>query len=50
MPSISFKNRITRYYLISTALLVFSVFFAVYYSVKVGVYSDIERDLKIEVE
>lgn len=50
MPSISFKNRITRYYLISTALLIFSVFFAVYYSVKVGVYSDIERDLKIEVE
>lgn len=50
MPSISFKNRITRYYLISTALLIFAVFFVVYYSVKVGVYSDIERDLKIEVQ
>lgn len=50
MPTISFKNRITRYYLISTALLIFAVFFVVYYSVKVGVYSDIERDLKLEVQ
>lgn len=50
MASISFKNRITRYYLLSTALLIFAVFFAVYYSVKVGVYSDIERDLKIEIQ
>lgn len=50
MSSISFKNRITRYYIISTALLIFAVFFAVYYSVKVSVYSDIDRDLQSEIE
>ncbi|WP_432671296.1 sensor histidine kinase [Flavobacterium sp. SM2513] len=50
MSTVSFKNRITLYYIVSTALLIFAVFFFVYYSVKVSVYSDIDRDLQLEIE
>jgi signal transduction histidine kinase len=50
MPTVSFKNRIARYYIVSTALLIFAVFFVVFYSVKVSVYSDIDRDLQAEVK
>lgn len=50
MAAISFKNRIARYYIVSTALLIFAVFCAVYYSVKVSVYNDIDRDLQVEIE
>ena len=50
MSYISFKNRIALYYIVSTALLICAVFLVVYYSVKVSVYSDIDRDLKLEVE
>jgi signal transduction histidine kinase len=49
MPTVSFKNRIARYYIVSTALLIFAVFFVVFYSVNVSVYSDIDRDLQAEV-
>ena len=50
MPTVSFKNRIARYYIGSTALLIFVLFFGVFYSVKVSVYNDIDRDLQTEVE
>jgi signal transduction histidine kinase len=50
MPVLSFKNRIARNYIVSTALLIFAVFFVVYYGVKVSVYNDIDRDLQAEVE
>ncbi|CAM3940319.1 cell wall metabolism sensor histidine kinase WalK [Flavobacterium antarcticum] len=50
MTTISFKNRIARYYIVSTALLIFAVFFAVYYSVKARVYSAIDKDLQVEME
>lgn len=50
MPTVSFKNRIARYYIISTAFLIFVVFVAVYYSVKASVYNDIDKDLQLEVE
>ncbi|MDD3005098.1 ATP-binding protein [Flavobacterium sp.] len=50
MPSISFKDRITRYYIVSTALLILAVFLVVFYSVTASVYSDIDRDLQLEIE
>lgn len=50
MSAISFKYRIVRYYIITTALLIFAVFFAVYYSVKVSVYNRIDRDLQVEIK
>ncbi len=50
MPKFSIKNRIARYYIVSTALLIFVVFFVIYYGVKVSVYNDIDRDLQTEVE
>lgn len=50
MSTSSFKNRITRYYIVSTALLILAVFLAVYYSVNVSVYNDIDRDLQLEIQ
>lgn len=50
MPKFSIKNRIARYYIVSTALLIFAVFVVVYHSVKVSVYNDIDRDLQAEIE
>ena len=50
MMHLSFKNRIARYYIVSTALLIFAVFFVVFYSVKVSVYNGIDRDLQVEIE
>jgi signal transduction histidine kinase len=50
MSALSFKNRIARYYIVSTALLIFAVFIVVYFGVKVSVYNDIDRDLEAEIE
>lgn len=50
MDTISFKDRIARYYIVSTALLIFAVFFVVYYGVKVSVYNGIDRDLTAEIK
>ncbi|WP_417369734.1 ATP-binding protein [Flavobacterium beibuense] len=47
--SFSFRNRIAFYYIVSTALLVFAVFVVIYFTVRQSVYSDVERDLSIEV-
>jgi signal transduction histidine kinase len=50
MFQLSFKNRIAFNYIITTGLLVFVVFFSIYYSVKISVYSHINTDIKSEVE
>lgn len=50
MSTISFKNRVARYYIVSTALLIFAVFVAVYFTVRASVYSDIDNDLQVEIE
>ncbi len=50
MFQLSFKNRIAFYYIITTGLLIFVVFFSIYYSVKISVYSHINTDINIEVE
>ena len=50
MYSLSFKNRIASYYIITTALLIFVVYFTIYSIVKYNVYSDVNNDIMIEVE
>lgn len=50
MFSFSFKNRIAFNYIVTTALLVFVVFFAIYIMVKFSVYDHINKDISIEVE
>ena len=49
MQQLSFKNRIAYNYLISTALLIFVVFFVIYYIVRFSVYIKVNNDIKIEV-
>ncbi|NDI99957.1 HAMP domain-containing protein [Flavobacterium sp. LaA7.5] len=49
MFKLSYKNRIAFYYIISTALFIFSVFLVLYNSVKAGVYNDLESDITTEV-
>lgn len=49
MKPLSFKNRIAFYYIITTGLLIFVVFFSIYSIVKISVYSHINDDLKSEV-
>ncbi|HSN48403.1 MAG TPA: ATP-binding protein [Flavobacterium sp.] len=49
MRPFSFKNRIAFYYIITTGLLIFVVFFSIYSIVKISVYSHITDDIKIEV-
>ncbi len=49
MQQLSFKNRIASNYLISTALLIFVVFFVIYYIVRFSVYIKVNNDIKIEV-
>ena len=49
MQQLSFKNRIASNYLISTALLIFVVFFVIYYIVRFSVYIKVNNDIQIEV-
>ena len=49
MNKISFRNRISLYFITSTALLVFLVFAVLYFIVRAGVYNDLENDLLTEV-
>lgn len=46
---LSFKNRIALYYIISTALLVFVVFFGVHSAVKYIVFKDVVTDIEKEI-
>ena len=50
MFRLSFKNRIAFYYLLSTAIIVFAVFIAIYLVVSTSVILDINRDLNLEIE
>ena len=50
MPQFSFKNRIASYYIITTALLIFVVFFVIYSIVKFSVYNHLNNDINSEVE
>jgi signal transduction histidine kinase len=49
MKPLSFKNRIASYYIITTALLIFAVFFVIFAIVKYSVYSNVNKDIKKEV-
>jgi signal transduction histidine kinase len=49
MRPFSFKSRIAFYYIITTGLLIFVVFFSIYSIVKISVYSHINDDIKSEV-
>ena len=49
MIPFSFKNRIAFNYIISTALLVFVVFFVIYSIVKISVYHHVNNDISLEV-
>jgi len=49
MRPLSFKNRIAFYYIITTGLLIFVVFFSIYSIVKISVFSHINDDIKSEV-
>ena len=49
MRPFSFKSRIAFYYIITTGLLVFVVFFSIYSIVNISVYSHINDDIKSEV-
>ena len=49
MHPLSFKNRIAFYYIITTGLLIFVVFFSIYSIVEISVYSHINDDIKSEV-
>jgi signal transduction histidine kinase len=50
MQQLSFKNRIASNYIVTTALLIFVVFFIIYSIVKFSVYRDVNSDIKSEVE
>ena len=50
MAPLSFKNRIASYYIITTALLIFVVFFVIYSMVKFSVYHHLNNDINSEVE
>jgi len=50
MNAFSFRNRIAFYYLVSTALLIAIVFFAIYQIVSFSVYNHINTDIEVEVE
>lgn len=49
MRQLSFKNRIASNYIITTALLIFVVFFVIYSIVKFSVYVKVNNDIKKEV-
>lgn len=46
--SLSFKNRIAFYYIFTSAILIFVVFFAIFNMVKMSVFSHLEKDLFFE--
>lgn len=50
MQQLSFKNRIASNYIVTTALLIFVVFFIIYSIVKFSVYSHVNNDITSEVE
>lgn len=50
MQQLSFKNRIASYYIITTALLIFVVFFIIYSIVEFSVYSHVNNDINTEIE
>lgn len=50
MQQLSFKNRIASYYIITTALLIFVVFFIIYSIVKLSVYNHLNTDIAKEVK
>lgn len=50
MQQLSFKNRIASNYIITTALLIFVVFFAIYSIVKFSVYNHVNTDISKEVK
>ena len=50
MQQLSFKNRIASNYIITTALLVFVVFCAIYSIVKYSVYNHVNTDISKEVK
>lgn len=49
MQQLSFKNRIASNYIITTALLIFVVFFIIYAIVRFSVYVKVNNDIKNEV-
>jgi signal transduction histidine kinase len=49
MKPFSFKNRIAFNYIITTALLIFVVFFAIFSIVKYSIYVRVNNEIKIEV-
>lgn len=49
MKPFSFKNRIAFNYIITTALLIFVVFFAIYSIVKFSIYVRVNNEIKTEV-
>ena len=49
MQQLSFKNRIASNYIITTALLIFAVFFVIYSIVRFSVYIKVNNDIKSEV-
>ncbi len=49
MQQLSFKNRIASNYIITTGLLIFVVFFALYSIVKFSVYVRVNNEIKTEV-
>jgi signal transduction histidine kinase len=49
MQQLSFKNRIASNYIITTALLIFVVFFAIYSIVKFSIYIRVNNEIKTEV-
>lgn len=50
MQKLSFKNRIAFHYIITTALLIFVVFFAIYTIVRFSVYNHVNNDINKEVQ
>ena len=50
MQKLSFKNRIASNYIITTALLIFVVFFVIYSIVKLSVYNHLNTDISKEVK
>ena len=50
MQQLSFKNRIASHYIITTALLIFVVFFVIYSIVKLSVYNHLNTDISKEVK
>jgi len=49
MQKLSFKNRIASNYIITTALLIFVVFFVIYSIVRFSVYVKVNNEIKLEV-